>query len=67
MGHWRSWPAVAVVALGLTTACTDDAECPNGGACDCVGYQPERPLTMAPNDILLDTGIFGPGTTPRTS
>jgi hypothetical protein len=49
----------------IDSPCTDDAQCPGGGACDCVGYQPERPLTMAPNDVLLDSGILGPGTTPN--
>ena len=31
--------------------------------CTCVGYQPDRPISMAPNDILLDDGVLGPGTT----
>jgi hypothetical protein len=28
-----------------------------------VGYQPDRPIDQAPNDLLLDTGILGPDST----
>jgi hypothetical protein len=51
----------------IDTACTTAADCPPAGdpECTCVGYQPDRPLTMPPNDLLLDTGILGPGTTPN--
>jgi len=49
----------------IDTLCTVDADCPAGPGreCTCVGFQPDRPLDAAPNDILLDTGISGPGTT----
>ncbi len=46
----------------IDTACTTDAECAAGAECTCVGFQPDRPLTMPPNDLLLDTGVRGPGT-----
>jgi hypothetical protein len=46
----------------IDTACTTDADC-GGGECTCVGFQPDRPLDMPPNDILLDDGVLGPGTT----
>lgn len=49
----------------IDTACTQDAECPAGGTCDCVGFQPDRPLEQAPNDVLLDAGVLGPGSTPN--
>lgn len=56
-------------ANAIDTACTVDADCPVAPApqdCTCVGYQPDRPISMAPNDILLDDGILGPGTTANT-
>jgi hypothetical protein len=47
----------------IDTPCTTAADCGGGAAeCTCVGFQPDRPLTMPPNDILLDTGVRGPGT-----
>jgi hypothetical protein len=47
----------------IDTVCTIAAECGAADAeCTCVGFQPDRPITMAPNDILLDTGVRGPGT-----
>jgi hypothetical protein len=52
-------------ANAIDTACAQDADCPAAPApreCTCVGYQPDRPLTMPPNDILLDKGVRGPGT-----
>jgi hypothetical protein len=54
-------------ANAIDTACVQDADCPAGGdrECTCVGYQPERRLDQPPNDLLLDTGILGPGTTPN--
>jgi hypothetical protein len=54
-------------ANAIDTPCVEDADCPAGGEqfCGCVGFQPDRPLSMPPNDILLDTGILGPGTTPN--
>jgi hypothetical protein len=56
-------------ANDIDTTCAVDADCPVAPApqeCTCVGYQPDRPITMAPNDILLDDGILGPGTTANT-
>ncbi len=52
-------------ANAIDTTCTLDTDCPAGPNrdCTCVGFQPDRPLTMPPNDILLDSGILGPGTT----
>lgn len=54
-------------ANAIDTACTVDTDCPAGAdrECTCVGYQPDRPLTQPPNDILLDSGVLGPGTTPN--
>jgi hypothetical protein len=51
----------------IDTTCTTAADCPATGdpECTCVGYQPDRPLTMPPNDILLDTGVLGPGSAPN--
>jgi hypothetical protein len=41
--------------------CSFDGECPGGepGSCTCVGYQPDRPLTLPPNDVLLDDDVTG--------
>ncbi len=53
-------------ANAIDTPCAVATDCPVAPApqeCTCVGYQPDRPLAMAPNDILLDSGIRGPGTT----
>jgi len=54
-------------ANAIDTPRVVDTDCPEAGdrTCACVGFQTDRPLTMPPNDILLDTGIFGPGTTPN--
>ena len=54
-------------ANAIDTPCVEDTDCPAGGEqfCGCVGFQPDRPLSMPPNTILLDTGILGPGTTPN--
>lgn len=54
-------------ANAIDTACTVDTDCPAGAdrECTCVGYQPDRPLTQPPNDILLDTGVLGPGSPPN--
>jgi hypothetical protein len=52
-------------ANDIDLTCTVDADCPVAPAprdCTCVGYQPDRPITMAPNDILVDGDILGPGT-----
>jgi hypothetical protein len=51
----------------IDTTCTTAADCPATGdpECTCVGYQPDRPLAMPPNDILLDTGVLGPGSAPN--
>jgi hypothetical protein len=51
-------------ANAIDTACTVDADCPAGAGqdCTCVGFQPDRLLSAPPNDILLDTGVRGPGT-----
>jgi len=50
-------------ANDIDTTCTLDTHCPAGPGqeCTCVGYQPDRAITMAPNDILLDDGVLGPG------
>jgi len=51
-------------ANAIDTLCTVDADCPAAPApqdCTCVGYQPDRPITMPPNDVLLDDGVLGPG------
>jgi hypothetical protein len=56
-------------ANDIDMTCNVDGDCPAVPApqdCTCVGYQPDRPITMAPNDILLDDGILGPGTTANT-
>ena len=52
-------------STAIDTACSVDADCPSGGECTCVGYQPDRPITQEPNALLLDAGILGPGTTPN--
>jgi hypothetical protein len=52
-------------ANAIDTTCGSDDDCPAGGECGCVGFQPDRPLAMPPNDILLDRGILGPGSTPN--
>jgi hypothetical protein len=51
-------------ANAIDTPCTIDADCPAGPGqdCTCVGFQPDRPLSQPPNDILLDAGVRGPGT-----
>lgn len=52
----------------IDTTCTVDADCPAVPApqnCTCVGYQPDRTISTPPNDLLLDDGILGPGTTPN--
>lgn len=52
-------------ANAIDTLCTVDADCPASPAprdCTCVGYQPDRSITDAPNDVLLDTDVTGPGT-----
>jgi hypothetical protein len=51
-------------ANDIDTTCSVDTDCPAAPApqdCTCVGYQPDRPIGMAPNDILLDKGVLGPG------
>ena len=53
-------------ANDIDMTCTQDTDCPAVPApqdCTCVGYQPDRLITMPPNDIMLDDGIFGPGST----
>lgn len=51
----------------VDTTCTLDTDCPAGPGqnCTCVGYQPDRTISTPPNDLLLDDGILGPGTTPN--
>jgi len=52
-------------ANAIDTPCSLDSDCPPAPApseCGCVGYQPDRPLSMPPNDIMLDDGVLGPGT-----
>src|SRR6185503_8149799 len=53
-------------ANDIDMTCNVDGDCPAAPApqeCTCVGYQPDRPISMAPNDILQDDGVLGPGTT----
>ena len=53
-------------ANDIDTTCVLDTDCPAVPApqdCTCVGYQPDRPIGMVPNDILQDDGVLGPGTT----
>jgi hypothetical protein len=38
---------------------TDCPEFPEPRRCTCVGYRPERPITAAPNDLLLDDDVTG--------
>ena len=54
-------------ANAIDTTCTVDGDCPAGPeqSCTCVGYQPDRPIDAPPNDLLLDAGILGPGSTPN--
>jgi hypothetical protein len=50
-------------ANSIDMPCVVDTDCPASPAprdCTCVGYQPDRPIGMAPNDILLDDKILGP-------
>jgi hypothetical protein len=50
----------------IDTTCNVDTDCPAAPPpqnCTCVGYQPDRTISTPPNDILLDDGILGPGTT----
>ncbi len=49
-------------ANDIDTTCTQDSDCPASPApqsCECVGYQPDRALTDAPNDLLLDDDVTG--------
>jgi hypothetical protein len=50
----------------VDTTCNVDGDCPAGPGqnCTCVGYQPDRTISTPPNDLLLDDGVLGPGTTP---
>ncbi|HWP66491.1 MAG TPA: CehA/McbA family metallohydrolase, partial [Candidatus Limnocylindria bacterium] len=50
-------------ANAIDTPCVVDEDCPAGPEreCTCVGYQPDRPLDEPPNDVLLDSGVLGPG------
>jgi hypothetical protein len=53
-------------ANAIDTPCIFDTNCPASPPprdCTCVGYQPDRPITMAPNAILQDHGVLGPGST----
>jgi hypothetical protein len=54
-------------ANAIDTPCSVDTDCPAGAdqECTCVGYQPDRPLSEPPNDVLLDTGVLGPGSAPN--
>ena len=49
-------------ANAIDVTCTQDDDCPagEGRECTCVGYQPDRPIDMPPNDLLRDKGILGP-------
>ena len=50
-------------ANSIDTPCAVDTDCPASPAprdCTCVGYQPDRTIGMAPNDIMLDDKILGP-------
>jgi hypothetical protein len=49
-------------ANDVDTTCVVDTDCPAAPTpqnCTCVGYQPDRPITQAPNDTLLDDDITG--------
>lgn len=49
-------------ANDIDQMCSVDADCPAAPApqdCTCVGYQPDRPLTAPPNDLLLDDDVTG--------
>ena len=51
-------------ANDIDTTCVIDTDCPAVPApqdCTCVGYQPDRPIGMVPNDILQDDGRPRPG------
>ncbi len=51
-------------ANAIDTPCVQDSDCPALPApqdCTCVGYQPDRTIGAAPNDILQDKGVLGPG------
>ena len=51
-------------ANSIDAPCNVDTDCPASPPpqdCTCVGYQPDRPISMAPNEILLDDGVQGPG------
>jgi hypothetical protein len=48
----------------IDVSCSQDSDCPAAPPpqnCTCVGYQPDRTIGTAPNDILLDKGVIGPG------
>lgn len=50
----------------IDTPCTEAnqmTDCPVSMNCTCVGYQPDRTITTPPNDLLVDDGVLGPGTT----
>jgi hypothetical protein len=56
-------------ANDIDQTCTQDSDCPAAPPpqdCTCVGYQPDRTIGTAPNDILLDNGVLGPGTPANT-
>jgi hypothetical protein len=49
-------------ANAIDQACSVDADCPMAPeprSCTCVGYQPDRPLDVPPNDVLLDDDVTG--------
>ncbi len=55
-------------ANDVDRTCTLDADCPETPEprqCTCVGYQPDRPLDQAPNDLLLDDDVTGASGVPN--
>ncbi len=52
----------------IDQTCSADLDCPDSPEprqCACVGYQPDRPLTAAPNDVLLDDDVTGASGVPN--
>jgi hypothetical protein len=55
-------------ANDIDQLCSQDFDCPASPpprTCTCVGYQPDRPITQAPNDLLLDDDVTGDSGVPN--